>query len=162
MSRTAIIGLRIVAVATCLMAGLGAFYTLVVGYFTILGPAHFDAESPYFRQAYYAMASICLAFYVLLLYLGVQFWRLRTELRFWFLGILIAELVYFLVVGSLWRLENEKIALSIAAATGVANGGLSIQGITLFPIWATAIVFWVHSSKTGMEPGAHAPDQPAG
>lgn len=147
MSRAATIWMRILASACYLMAALGIFYTLGVGYFVALGPAHVDADTPHFQQAYFTMVSICLAFYVLLIYFGVQFWRLRTETRFWFLGFLIAELAYFLVVGALWRLEDERVALSIAAATGLANGGLVVQGTSLFPVWATAVVFWAHSSK---------------
>lgn len=152
MSHATTVWLRILAIACTLMAALGIIYTLGVGYFVALGPMQFDADTPYFERAYYTMASICLAFYVLLLYFGFQFWRLRTELRFWFLGLLLAELVYFLVIGMLWRLEDEKISLSVAAATGLANGGLVVQGMALFPVWATAIAFWAHAGKT--RPGA--------
>lgn len=92
------------------------------------------------------MLSICLAFYGLLAFFGVQFWQLKTRLRYWFLGLLISEIAYFVSIGFLWRLDDEEIAMSIAAATGIANGGLMAQGMTLFPIWATIIVFWAHSN----------------
>lgn len=94
------------------------------------------------------MLSICLAFYALLAFFGVQFWQLKTRLRFWFLGLLIAEVAYVFSLGFLWRLDQEQIAMSIAAATGVANGGLVAQGITLFPIWGAIIVFWAHSNSS--------------
>lgn len=145
MTKGVIIWLRIVAFTSILMAVLGVCYTL--SYFIALYSEPFDTEAPYFREAYYTMVAICLSFYALLFFLGFQFWRLKTEYRFWFLGTVVAEIAYFFALGHLWRLDDERIALSIAAATGVANGGLVAQGVTLFPIWAALIVFWAHSNK---------------
>jgi hypothetical protein len=140
------VALRIVGTTGLVLSAYGVYYTL--SYLTVLHSEPPGAETPYFREAYYPMFSICLAFYALLAFFGAQFLQLKTRLRFWFLGLLILELGYFFSVGFLWRLNDEKIALSIAAATGVANGGLVAQGITLFPIWAAIIVFWAHSNSS--------------
>jgi hypothetical protein len=145
MTPARVVALRLVGVASLVMAGFGVFYTL--SYLAVLYSASPTQDEPYFREAYYTMVSICFIWYVLLVFFGVQFWRLRTESRFWFLGLLIAEIAYFLSIGRLWRLENQDIAMSIGAATGVANGGLVAQAITLFPIWAPVIVFWAHSNN---------------
>jgi len=94
------------------------------------------------------MLTVCNIFYALLVAFGVSFWRLNTKIRFWFLGFFVLEVAYIFAVGYSWRISDEQVALSFAAATGVANGGLVPQGITLFPIWATLVVFWAHSNQT--------------
>ena len=127
------------------MAGFGVYYTL--SYLAVLHSETPSADEPYFREAYFTMASICLVWYTALLVFGVHFWRLKTAWRYWFLGVLLAEVVYFFSIGLLWRLEDQAVAMSIAAATGVANGGLMAQAVTFFPIWAPIIVFWVHSNN---------------
>ena len=143
-SRSKAIALRVVGTAALLLAAFGVFYTLSFLVGRLIGPPVEEAE--HFREAYFTMLSICIAFYGLLAFFGVQFWQLKTSLRYWFLAMLIGEIVYFVSIGLLWRLEDEEIATSIASATGIANGGLMAQGITLFPIWATIIVFWAHSN----------------
>ena len=151
--RAKIVALRIVATTALVMAAYGIYYT--VSYLATLYSIPPDGETPYFREAYYTMVAVCLTFYVLLAFFGVQFLQLKTRLRFWFLSLLIAELIYIPLLGLLWRLDDERIAMSIAAATGVANGGLVAQGVTLFPIWATVIVFWAHSNRP-MQPTARS------
>jgi hypothetical protein len=127
------------------MAGFGFWYT--VSYLVLLHSAQPHQDEPYFREAYYTMVSICFFWYASLVFFAVQFWRLRTEWRFWFLAVLIAEAAYILSIGLLWRLKDHDLAMSVAAATGVANGGLVAQAVSLFPIWAPLIVFWAHSNS---------------
>jgi hypothetical protein len=122
------------------------YYTL--SYLAVLYSEPAGTETPYFHEAYYSMLSVCLIFYGLLLFFGIQFLRLNTRLRFWFLGLLVLEIASVFSLGLLWRLDNEEIARSIAAATGVATGGLVAQGLTLFPLWAAIIVFWAHSNSS--------------
>ncbi len=43
-------------------------------------------------------------------------------------------------IGILWTVP--KIGLSVAGATGAANGGLMAQFIILFPLWAPFAVHW--------------------
>lgn len=146
MTKGKTVALRIVGTTALLVSAYGVYYTL--SYLAVLHSQPPGEETPYFREAYYTMLSICLAFYTLLAFFGVQFWQLKTRLRFWFLGLLIFELGYVVSVGLLWRLDEEQIARSIAAASSVANGGLVAQGITLFPIWAAIVVFWAHSNSS--------------
>jgi hypothetical protein len=143
--------LRVVALVALLAAPYGVYYTLSHLAVTYSEPP--GEDTPYFLEAYYSMVTVCLIFYALLAFFGMQFWRLNTRLRFWFLSLLIIEVAYVFLLGFLWGLEDQEIAMSIAAATGVANGGLVAQGITLFPIWAGIIVFLAHSkgSASGRE-----------
>ena len=46
----------------------------------------------------------------------------------------------------MWLIPD--IGMSIGAATGVANGGLVIQGITLFPLWGPLLVTWAARRMT--------------
>ena len=55
-----------------------------------------------------------------------------------FTVVVIAEVVYFFSISILWLVP--KINMSVAAATGVANGGLMIQFIILLPIWAPIVL----------------------
>ena len=108
------VALTIAGTTALLVSAYGVYYTL--SYLAVLHSEPPGEETPYFREAYYPMLSICLGFYALLAFFGAQFWQLKTRLRFWFLGLLIAELGYVVSLGFLWRLDDEKIALSIAAA----------------------------------------------
>lgn len=140
------IALRGVAAACVLVAGFGIYYTLM--YFAVVHDLPPNAEEPYFRRAYLTMVAICLIWYAALLGFSMHFWKLKTAWRYWFLGVLVAEAVYFFAIGLLWTLEDQDIARSVAAATGVANGGLMAQAVSLFPIWAPIIVFWAHANRT--------------
>ena len=86
------------------------------------------------------MSTICIVCYILLMVTGVQFVRGKTGLARLFTGVLIFEVVYFFSVAMMWLMP--KIGMSVAAASGVANGGLAFQIITLFPLWAPFTVRW--------------------
>jgi hypothetical protein len=54
--------------------------------------------------------------------------------------VLLFEVIYFLSVSLLWtRLTS---GMSVAAATGVANGGLMVQFVILFPLWGPLVLWW--------------------
>lgn len=54
--------------------------------------------------------------------------------------MLLFEIVYFFSLGMLWLAPS--MGMSVAAATGVANGGLMAQFLILFPLWAPLLAFW--------------------
>jgi len=56
--------------------------------------------------------------------------------------------VYAISLGLIPLITEKHVAYSMAAATGVANGGIVVQVVTLFPIWAPLIIFWAHSNKS--------------
>jgi hypothetical protein len=105
-----------------------------------------DQPIPFFYQAFYTMSAICVFFYVLLVFFSIQI--IRTQKAYiWPLTILlVSEVIYFFALGTLWL--HPKWGMSIGAATGVANGGLMIQFVILFPLWAPILLLVVnHLSK---------------
>lgn len=131
--------LRIVGTMAILLAGLGISYNLLVLSIILPNREH-DPEIPYFLAAFVIMSTICIVCYILLIVAGVQFVRGKTGLARLFTGVLIFEVLYFFSVAAMWLMP--KIGSSVAAATGVATGGLGLQIITLFPLWAPFVVRW--------------------
>jgi hypothetical protein len=117
---------------------VGLWYNLS-GLPRFLRGVEFDPEAPYFLHAYLVMSLTCVACYVLLIRFGIQF--VRHDLRHTeaFRQLMVFEVLYFLSIGLLWLLP-DKIGMSIAAATGVANGGLMFQAFLLFPFWSPAAI----------------------
>ena len=123
--------LILVGVFSIIMAIIGLLYNAVT-IFTDFSSMQQDMEIPYFYTAFYIMSVICIICYLPLLICGIQFVCLRLRCKTFFVCILVFEVVYFLSIGPMWLIPD--IGMSIGAATGVANGGLVIQGITLFPL----------------------------
>lgn len=141
--------LRIVGGLSVLLALGGLLYTTSTTYGFILSGAVDDVaaqhDTPYVRTAFYVMASICTAFYLALLLFGVRLLFLKTRLLWLFTTILIVEVLYFLSIGFFW--PHPTYGLSIAAASGVANGGLVLQFFLLFPLWAPFAVYFARRSE---------------
>ncbi len=91
-----------------------------------------------FYPAFYTMSAICVTCYLLLLASGVNLMRARLRWAGLLMAVLIFEVAYALGVRALWA---SPLGPPIAAATGVANGGLMVQFIILFPLWAP-LVLW--------------------
>jgi hypothetical protein len=137
--RKAKVFLMVVGVASIILAALGFWYNSATLFADFSGLVQ-ESDIPYFYPAFYTMSTICILCYVVLLVCGIQFVRLRTGLFPLFVGILIFEVVYFFSLGTMWL--NPKVGMSIAAATGVANGGLTFQGFVLFLLWAPLLAGW--------------------
>jgi hypothetical protein len=96
----------------------------------------------YFYQSFYTMSAICIVFYLLLFFCGIYFIKLLIRFVWLFISVLVSEIVYFFSIGALgWNLGD--VSHSIAAATGVANGGLMIQVFILFPLWGSILALWL-------------------
>jgi len=128
--------LRFVGVAGIIFAALGLWYngTTVFAEFSP-GPSE-----PYFSSAFYAMSAICVVCYGILIYVGIQFARLKTSALSLFVGLMVFEVAYFFAVGAFWTAPG--LGSSIAAASGVANGGLVFQLLILFPLWGPLLARW--------------------
>src|SRR5438128_12333573 len=85
------------------------------------------------------MSTICIVCYTVLFYIGVQMIRGRTDVVRLLVFLVVFEILYVFAVGSLWLMPDY--GRSIAAATGVSNGGMMFQVFALFPIWAPIIAF---------------------
>lgn len=143
MNRTANIVLKATGCLAILCAVLGLLYNF--SSFSRLSTKPVETVSsdpsiPYFHPAFYAMSAICVCCYGTLLFFGVEFLRGRTSHLKKFTALLIGEVAYYFLVGVLWMVPG--IGMSVAAATGVANGGLVVQLIILFPLWAPFAATW--------------------
>lgn len=98
-----------------------------------------DGETPYFYPAFYLMSAICVVCFLALLVVSIDLCRARLRWSRFFTRVVIFELIYFFSLGSLWAIAGlvPQIGLSIAAATGVACGGL-ISVSHLVPSMGTA------------------------
>ncbi len=125
-----------IGVISVIFSLLGFLYNFI----SLINVVPHKQETPYFYSAYYTMSAICIACFIVLLLCGVQFIRLRSGIFPLFAGILIFEVVYIFSIGVTWLIP--KVGLNIAAATGVANGGLTCQLLVLFPLWAPFLAGW--------------------
>src|SRR5206468_3539161 len=71
-----------------------------------------DHEMRHFYVAFYTMSAVCIACYLALLVGGVQLVRRRPWAAGLLVGVWIFELLYFFVVGALWRVT--AISASVA------------------------------------------------
>ncbi|MEW8073325.1 MAG: hypothetical protein AB2826_23170 [Candidatus Thiodiazotropha sp.] len=140
MENLASISIRIVGVVSIGLAIAGYWYTYA--YYQAMSMEPYDPEIPHFKEAYLVMIVVCLLFYTALAAFGAQFLMMIINYKNLFYVLLVAEILYFLSLGFLWRLENQELAMSIGAATGVANGGLVFQAVTGFIIWAPLVMQW--------------------
>jgi len=136
------IALTIVGIVAILCGLAGLAYNFSGVYALVVRQYHeFDPEAPYFEHAYYVMTGICTACYMLLLFTGVQLIRRKLTWVWVFVGVQIFEVVYFFSIAFLWisAIAFPELGHSVAAATGVANGGLMLQFLILFPLWGSVL-----------------------
>jgi hypothetical protein len=135
------LALRLVGIASIILAILGLLYT--IGLIWNLQSTPDQGGYLYQTRFLYAMSFICISFYICLMLFGFHFIRLQTKLYRIFVWLIVIEVLYYTFVAALWIFPNWDIASSAAAASGI-NGGLLIQFITFFPIWAPLIAIWAH------------------
>lgn len=143
MNRTAKNILRLIGAIAIICAAFGLYYngsSIVVSFSGAFTEGESRHDTPYFYPAFYIMSAICILCYSLLIVFGVQFIRGRAFRVEWFITLVLFEIVYFFSIGMLWLVPG--IGMSVAAATGVANGGLMVQFLILFPLWAPLLAFW--------------------
>jgi hypothetical protein len=104
----------------------------------------FNPKEPYFLEVYRLMAGITTGCLVLLLVFSLRFLWLRTGSRWWFAGLMLFEIAFTVSISVFWLSKNRALASSVGGATGVATGGLVLQDIVLFPLWAPFAVLWAH------------------
>lgn len=133
-----VLGFATCAIAVeCLMYNLG---TMRVDFSSM----PMVADQPYFDQAFRIMSGICITLYVLLFAIGVQFIRGKTGVWPLLMFLLILEFFYFMSLSAMWM--STEYGMSIAAATGVANGGMMYQIGWWYPIWAPVVAFFASRS----------------
>ena len=113
------------------VAGLALTIPVILSFHRTFGPS---PNEPYFSQAFFVMSSVNVIFDALLGLAGVYLIRRRLR-AVTFSNILFPlEIVYFISLGALWL--SPSIGISVGAATGIANMGLSLQMMTGYPIIA--------------------------
>ncbi len=145
------------AIITILCCLFGLFYnssSLISAFSGVFGNKE---DQPYFYAAFYSMSVICILFYICLIGFSIDLIRGHFRTIIPFTGVLIVEVIYFFSIGTLWL--HPKFGMSIAAATGVANGGLMAQFTILLPLWAP-IVLWVSKRKLQHQATANQADAP--
>ncbi len=135
LARAALIGVGVVSIVLSILGLIYNFGTLGADFSGL----HQQVDAPFFYSAFYIMSAICILCYFALLYIGVQFIRGKTNVVRLLILVLVFEILYSFAIGSLWLLPDY--GMSIAAATGVANGGLMFQAFVLFPLWAPLVAF---------------------
>jgi hypothetical protein len=140
--RAARLVLRIVGTIIVLCASLGLLYngaSLFIVASGALDGAQFGLPVPYLYEAFYMLSAVCVSCYLALLLCGVQFIRLSTSLFWLFAFALIVEAALYYGTGRLWL--HPVYGGSVAAATGIAEGGLMFQSLIFLPIWAPILVW---------------------
>ena len=150
MNRAPKIVLRIIGVLGILCAVLGLLYNAAFSINVSNGGPKQDF--PYFYPAFYFMTAVCIACYAVLIFFGVQFIRGRTVSVIGFAALMLFEMAYFFSIALMWLAPH--IGRSVAAATGVANGGLMFQFIIFFPVWAPLVVFWAQRQQQQLSKNA--------
>jgi hypothetical protein len=106
-----------------------------------------ESRMTWFYPAFYAMSAICIVCYAVLLWTGYRLARRQFSASSVLIRAWLFEIGYFLVVGAAWRIPDD-VGESIAAASGVANGGMMAQLIILLPVWGPLAVFWIKRQPT--------------
>lgn len=129
-------------VTALLTAGLGFTYnaiSLAAAFAGAFNGMSAGVRAPYFAGAFFVMSAICICCYLGIVVCAVDLLRLRLRTGRLLVFILLFEIGYFFAVGSMWN--EPTVGASVAAATGVANGGMMAQYIILFPIWGP-VALW--------------------
>lgn len=135
--------LTAVGIACLIMAAAGFWYSS--GSLTGESSDTLDKlyDVPHFQTIFYILSGICLSFYTLLAITGIQLIRTKTNWVFVLLGIIMLELIYTLILGRLVAsAEYGHITFTTSAIT---SGGLVVQWISLFSLWAPITAFWARS-----------------
>ena len=136
----------ILGIISIITATGGIFYnanSLAASFSGRFGQLILNYKLLYFYEAFYAMSSFCIFCYLILLFCGINFLRMKFQFVWLFVSILTLEVVYFFAVAAFLNIcKFDNLRLSISAAKVVANGGLMMQFLILFPLWGIGLAIW--------------------
>jgi hypothetical protein len=139
-ARNSALALGIISI---ICAALGILYNALSMFTNFSGAFEVVVDKyklPYFYQSFYIMSTVCVICFLILLFCGIEFLQSRTRFVWLFVSVMAFEVIYFLSMRFFCRIPG--LADSVAAATGVANGGLMFQFLILFPIWGALLAVW--------------------
>ena len=135
------------AVVVGFFAVLTSLFGLYYSATTILGvvrgamaPVLGKLDVPHFYPAFTIMSTISVICYGVLLVVGIDLLRSRLRWTRLIALVFLFEALYLIATGALWL--EPTYGKSIAAATGVANGGLMAQFLILLPFWGPIVLGW--------------------
>lgn len=108
---------------------------------------------PDFNWYFGIMAGFCLIHTTALLVVGIGLLRARSPAVRWFISLMIVQTCYFFIIGASWLIPG--VGTGIAGASGVGNGGLALQFITLFPLWESLLGLWARNKTERETPLSH-------
>ena len=144
----AIVPAIIVGVFSIATALFGLYHNTAMSISALRGafdPMLQQEDLPYFYHAFFTMSGICIFCFLVLFVCGIDLARSRLRWSRLVTMILLFEVDYSIAVGVLWL--EPSIGRSIAAATGVANGGMMPQFIILLPLWGPLLLWWAKSRQ---------------
>ncbi len=153
MNTAARVSVIVVGGVAVLAALFGLYYngtTLILAIRGSFSEQDAQQKLTYFYPVFYSMSAICITFYFLLLVSGIALLRVRLGWSGFLSWLLLFEVIYFFSIGFLWLIPN--VGMSIAAASGVANEGLMVQFIILFPLWAPLVLWWARRKLEQVHP----------
>jgi hypothetical protein len=135
---------RVVGVFCLLHVVAGAWYIGMIAPGITDDPV--TSDYPYFKIAYFSMTAVCILFLSALGFIGLKLTQKNDRYFKWLLTVLVSEIAYIFIIGLSWGWAGSEYVPSIAAATGVANGGLMFQGLSGFVLWAP-LILWFSARK---------------
>jgi len=133
--------LKIIAVCSVGLGIGGLLYSLpVLGSELFYGDRELESDEQYFYVFLYLFSSLSIFLYISLIICGIQLFRKRLNWVLALVAIVAIEIALVIGVGGSWL--NPKYGMSIAGATGLSFGGMSIQFIILFPLWGPMASLW--------------------
>jgi len=146
--------LKVVGILSVVGALFGLWYSFT-SYQRVTSPTFtFATDYPYFYPAFFVMIGFSTLLLLSMLWSGIQLYFQKQSVLQLFIATCVLTILFLVIVGSLWL--NPIIGRSVAAATGVAGGGLSPFQIVLFPIWAPFLILWSFRKAAKVEPLATA------
>jgi hypothetical protein len=138
---SALMTVRIVGGTAAVCAGLGAVATLATVSNVLRGKAGDIAESaPLFRKMFFLFSGISVAFNILLALIAAAL-LMGFPISWWqFAAVFLPQVLYIFSLGIFWR--HPRLGMSIAAASGCGNVGLTVPFLCLLPIWGP-IALWL-------------------
>jgi len=137
----------VVAIVTAILGLLYSALTISTAIQGDFSSVNDEYDLRYFYQAFFIMSAICIACYLILAVCGVSLVRSRLGSSRLVTLVLLFEVGYIFAIGMLWL--EPTFGRSIGAATGVANGGMTIQMIILFPLWGPLLLWWAKRRALG-------------
>ena len=137
---SALMTVQIVGGTSAVCAGLGIITTLATVRNVLRGKANdIPDTAPLFKQMFFLFSAISIALNLLLGLIAAAL-LLGYPISWWqFVAVFVPHVIYIFSLGVLWR--HPRHGMSIGAASGCGNVGITLPFLCLLPIWGP-IALW--------------------